>query len=303
MLTRLANFILYGNYFLAFCIVALCAETSVKNGFPFLDASFYLLVFLSTIVYYTHAYIGDNQQLQTSNPRSLWYRRNRQTIFLTQIIFTIIIVLVVIRLLIKYSLPLMQLGVAGWLLLLLFPFLALLYYGVIFPARFRLRLRNIAWLKPFIIGFVCTGFVTIYPLCFHALHSNSSFHVTVSQISYFITNWLFTSAISIMFDIKDFAADHNVKLQTFVVTKGLRYTISLILFPLAVGSFISFFLFGIERHFTIVQYGINAVPFVLLMYAATSLRRRKHILYYLFVIDGLLLVKGCCGIAAMLLVK
>ncbi len=303
MLWKLARFVLFGNYYLAFCIVALSFETAVKNGFYITDSSFYLLIFLSVVVYYTHAYIGDYTTTQTSNPRTIWYYKNKQLIFFTQLFFTVAIVGICIYVLINYGAAIAAFGIQNWLLLLLFPFLALLYYDVIFPARFRFKLRNIAWLKPFIIGFVCTGTIVIYPLLFHALQTHQTFHFSFAEACYFFTNWLFTTAIAIMFDIKDFAADHNYHLKTFVVTKGLRRTIFFILLPLAIVSFLSFLFFAFLKQFSVLQIVINAVPFLLLFIAAASLRRRKGILYYLIIIDGLLLLKAAFGIAAMMLAE
>lgn len=303
MLWKLARFVLFGNYYLAFCIVALAFEASLKNGFCISDFYFYLLLFLSVVVYYTHAYIGNYTGKQTLNARTIWYSQNRRLIFFTQLIFTVIIACICVYLLINYGAHLAVFSIQNWLLLLLFPFIALLYYDVVFPARFHFRLRNIAWLKPFIIGFVCTGTIAVYPLLFHALQHRQAFHFSFVEGCYFLTNWLFITAIAIMFDIKDFAADHNYHLKTFVVTKGLRRTIFFILLPLAAFSFFSFFLFAWLKQFSTLQIIINTIPFFLLFAAAASLRRRKGILYYLVIIDGLLLAKAAFGVAAMMLVK
>ncbi len=303
MLWKLARFVLFGNYYLALCIVSLSFETAVKNGFRITDACFYWLIFLSVVVYYTHAYMGDYATATSSNPRTAWYANNRKLIFFTQFVFTIIIAGGCVYELVNYGAAIPVFSVQNWLLLLLFPFLALLYYDVIFPARFRFKLRNIAWLKPFIIGFVCTGMIVIYPMLFYSLEAKRTFRFSLVEGCYFFTNWMFTTAIALMFDIKDFAADHNYQLKTFVVTKGLRRTLFYILLPLIIVSFISFLLFALLVKFSVLQIIINTIPFFLLFIAAASLRRRKGILYYLIIIDGLLLVKAIFGIAAMMLAK
>ncbi len=303
MLWKLARFVLFGNYYLALCIVALSFETAIKNSFRISDVYFYLLIFLSVVVYYTHAYIGDYTTATSSNPRAAWYANNRSLIFFTQLFFTILIAAGCVYELVRYGSAVSVFSVQNWLLLLLFPFLALLYYDVIFPARFRFRLRNIAWLKPFIIGFVCTGLIVIYPMLFYSLQTKQTFHFSSVEVCYFFTNWMFTTAIALMFDIKDFAADHNYQLKTFVVTKGLRRTLFYILLPLIIVSLVSFLFFAILVKFSLLQIIINTIPFFLLFIAAASLRRRKSILYYLIIIDGLLLVKALFGIVAMMLAK
>ena len=103
-----------------------------------------------------------------------------------------------------------------------------------------------------------------------------------------------------MFDIKDYAADHNRQLKTFVVKAGLRKTIFYILIPLCIAGLDSFLLFGIARQFSLPKILINVIPFVSLIAVAYSMHRRKSILYYLVVIDGLMLLKALCGTIAMI---
>ncbi len=299
MLKKLANVALFGNYYLALCIVALAVETGCKNNFSIANPVFYIALFLSVVVYYTYAYIGEGTVAMASNARSFWYSRNHRLIRFTQFFYTILIVSSCLFLAWHYSTSLSIWRAVEWFLVLLFPLVALLYYGVIFPAQLRYKLRNVAWLKPFVIGFVCTGSIVVYPLLFHTLEEGTRLHLSYAIVHYFFTNWLFTSAIAIMFDIKDFASDHNIQLKTFVVSRGLRYTLFFILLPLAIFSYFSFFLFALARQFSPQQIAINTIPFFLLLLAATSLRHRKGILYYLIVIDGLLLVKAVFGIAAM----
>ena len=300
---RFARFVLFGNYFLAFCIVALSFETTLKNNFSISGISYYLVVFLSVVVYYTYAYITDSKIKDNTNPRSLWYYQNRKLITASQVIYTIIIACFSVAFIASYFSSVESLTLFNLVVLLVFPAVALLYYGAIFPASFHFRLRNIAWLKPFIIGFVCTGAIVIYPMIFYALQQHSVFDLSLANALYFLTNWLFTTAIAIMFDIKDFAADHNYKLKTFVVRKGLRFTIFSILLPLSVTSFLSFLVFAFIKHFSFLQMVINAIPFILLLYASASLMRRRGILYYLVIIDGLLLLKAAFGIVTMTLLK
>ncbi len=298
---RFVRFLLFGNYFLAFCIVALSFETTVKNNFSIEGISYYLVVFFSVVIYYTHAYITDSKAKDDTNLRSQWYYENRKLITATQIFYTLIVAYSGTLFIVRCSPAIQTLSSLNFFSLFVFPGVAMLYYGAVFPASFQFRLRNIAWLKPFIIGFVCTGAIVIYPMIFYSLQQNSVFHLSPANGLYFITNWLFTTVIAIMFDIKDFAADHNLRLKTFVVRKGLRFTIFFILLPLSVASFLSFFVFAFLQQFSFVQILINVIPFILLLYASTSLLRRRGILYYLVIIDGLLLVKALFGIITMTL--
>ena len=102
-----------------------------------------------------------------------------------------------------------------------------------------------------------------------------------------------------MFDIKDYAADSNQKLNTFVVRAGLRKTIFFIILPLCLIGLTAFIIFAISKNFHLVKITLNVIPFVLMMVAGYSLRERKSLMYYLIYIDGLMLLKGICGTIAM----
>ena len=114
---------------------------------------------------------------------------------------------------------------------------------------------------------------------------------------------MFASVLGIMFDIKDYATDYNKKLKTFVVRVGLRKTLFYIIIPLTVLGFISFLVFAFLEHFPVFRVLLNCIPFIALLMVGYSMHRRKSIMYYLVVIDGLLLVKAFCGILAMLLIN
>jgi 4-hydroxybenzoate polyprenyltransferase len=114
---------------------------------------------------------------------------------------------------------------------------------------------------------------------------------------------MFITLLCIMFDIKDYAADHNEQLKTFVVEYGLRRTIFYILIPLAAIGLGTFVLYAAIRHFPLLRILVNTIPFILLIIVAYSMHRRKNILYYLAIIDGLMLVKALCGIAGISLIK
>ena len=99
-----------------------------------------------------------------------------------------------------------------------------------------------------------------------------------------------------MFDIKDYASDYNTELKTFVVKIGLRKTIFNIMIPLSVIGFGSFLTYNFIHHFPPGRIIINTIPFILLIIVAYSMYQRKPILYYLAIIDGLMLIKAICGI-------
>ena len=114
---------------------------------------------------------------------------------------------------------------------------------------------------------------------------------------------MYITMLCIMFDIKDYAADHNHHLKTFVVRYGLRKTIFYILIPLTVIGLGMFVIYAALMNFPLLRILINTIPFILLIIVAYSMHRRKSILYYLAIIDGLMLVKALCGTIGITLIK
>lgn len=178
-------------------------------------------------------------------------------------------------------------------------FTALAYYGI--PPH--VNLRKTGWFKPFAIGFVWAIAVTYIPVIWWEVENNTAYIFNSFNAWFLIKNFMYISLLAVLFDIKDHAADHNKKLKTFVVRIGLRKTIFYIIIPLTILGFISFIAFAYLLHFHTLRIVINCIPFILLIAVAWSMQQRKSILYYLVVIDGLMLVKALCGITAYLLTK
>jgi hypothetical protein len=292
------KFIFFGNYFYGLCAVALSIEASLQQQYPLNSLLYYTIVFCATTIYYTKAYITE-VTADTSNKRSLWYVQFRRFVFFSQILFTIITAAGSIVFLRKNWFSITHLSLLNWALIVVFPAVAALYYGVNSKRLKRYNLRNTGWLKPFVIGFAWAGAVTIYPVLFYSIDQGLVFIPTLVGIFLFVKNFMFITVLCIMFDIKDYAVDYNHHLKTFVVKMGLRKTIFYIIIPLCIIGLGSFVLYAVARHFHIMKILINTLPFIALISVAYSLHRRKSILYYLIIIDGLMLVKAICGTIAM----
>jgi len=158
---------------------------------------------------------------------------------------------------------------------------------------------RIGWLKPFFIGFTWAGFVTIYPVLLYNIEELRDFDPEFRNWLLFVKNFMFVSVLCILFDIKDYATDANKELKTFVVKTGLRKTIFYIIIPLSAVGLGAFMLYATSHHFSLFKILLNTIPFILLIAVAYSLSRRRPIIYYLAIIDGLMLVKAICGSIAM----
>jgi hypothetical protein len=293
------KFIFFGNYFYGLCTIALSIEASLQQRYPLNNLLYYAIVFFSTILYYTRAYITE-VTTDTTNKRSLWYMQNKRWVFFSQVLFTIIAAICTVFFLEKNWQQVLHLEWVQWGLILIFPVVAALYYGVNDKQLGRYNLRNSGWLKPFVIGFTWAGLVTVYPLVFYNIDHGLTYEPTLVGVFLFIKNFMFITVLCIMFDIKDYAVDYNHQLKTFVVKVGLRKTIFYIMIPLCLIGLGSFELFAVARHFHIMKILLNTIPFITLIAVAYSMHRRKPILYYLIIIDGLMLVKALCGTIAMI---
>jgi 4-hydroxybenzoate polyprenyltransferase len=294
------NIIFFSNYFYGACAIALSIEASLQQHLPLNSFSFYVFLFAVTALYYTKAYITE-KRTGKGNPRSDWYWENRRFVFRSQLLLTFVAAFYVGILLYEHKDFIYSLPPIHWMMILIFPAVAALYYGINHRKFARINLRNVGWLKPFIIGFVWAGLVNIYPIVFYNIENEIKYVPDLVGLFLFVKNFMFVTVLCIMFDIKDYAADHNRQLKTFVVKAGLRKTIFMILIPLSLLGLSSFLLYALLRHFSAVRIFLNVIPFLLLIIVAYSLHRRKSIFYYLIVIDGLMLIKACCGITAMLI--
>ncbi len=277
-------------------------EANFQLGYSLNPPLYYLFLFAGSVWYYTKSYTSE-ASYSLSNQRAYWYKTHKIQVYYSQNILLVTSILAGSILLYQNISAILNLDLSEWILLFLFPIVALLYYESISPKNPTHNLRSIGWLKPFVISFVWTGVVSIYPMIFKNLEKGLHFVSSPFLICFFLKNFIFISILCILFDIKDYASDHNSQLKTFVVQLGLRKTLYYIILPMALAGFLSFVLFTLNHHFHPLRILINSIPFILLIIVTWSMQRRKSILYYLAVIDGLLLIKAACGIMGVLLLK
>ena len=293
------QWIFYGNFFYGICAVAQSVEAGLQQESSLNGWTYYSLVFLATVLYYNYPY-ARKFTAASKNPRTTWYRHHYTFLWWHQVIVTVVLTIATAVIFYKYKDLLPSLNAKHWLLAFLFPTVAGLYYGLNFLS-IRYNLRSIGWLKPFVIGFTWAGLVVVYPVLWQKIQAGKSYDFTLFSLLLFIKNMMFIALLCIMFDIKDYATDHSSNLKTFVVSLGLRKTIFFILLPLTLLGLLTFITYGVTHHFSGMKIAINMIPFALLIMASVALRKRRPIMYYHVVIDGLMLVKAACGITAMLL--
>ncbi|AOM78707.1 UbiA family prenyltransferase [Pedobacter steynii] len=296
---KIVRFVFFGNYFVGLLAVALTLEATQQLRLPYNSLNYYLLLFLAPTIYYTYAYHQISARPSLNNPRSQWYFKHRVFISWSQgILFSLCIALAVRLLYINYS-HILNLPLSYWLAITVIVLAGGLYYRLLPRSFLNFDLRNTGWLKAFVIGFVWACCANILPLIMLKIETGIGYHDPLLWTWLFIKNWMFCTVNAILFDIKDYPTDANKHLKTFVVRFGLRRTIFYILIPLLIIGMISLFIFARYKGFGPIPTALNILPFILTIYIAYSMRRRKNILYYLMVIDGLILFKAICGIIAM----
>ena len=300
---KLTNAFFYGNFFAGLCAVFLCIETNVQHNLALNGVHFYSLIFIGTAYYYTFLYLKSVPN-QLINNRVLWYQNNKQTLKKTQNILLVFLIADAIFFIWKYYDAFSNLTSVKYGQILLFPLIALTYTYNILPFPKIKKLRRVGWLKPFVIGFVWSGFVSLYPIIFYQIQTDShaDFFSLPSGLLW-LKNFVFISTLSIMFDLKDYEEDKSEGLKTFAVQFGVSNTINFIIFPLVLLGLAAFTVFSIKNNFQIGRIAMNAIPYMLLIISAYSLRKKRSIIYYLFIIDGLMIAKAICGIVGMLLIK
>lgn len=290
---RLIRALFYSHLFYGLCAVALMLETSIQLRLQVTDPYFYLSAFCGTVLFYDYP-----------NWSSKRGSKAFQAVFLTLCLIGILVLIY------RYFETFKSLPATWWALSIAVPLLGVSYYQG--PGwKNRLALRSIGWLKPLVIGLVWTGVVFVYPILFSSMQqldqspSTASFKWMIGpdQAPFatllFIKSLLYITLLAILFDAKDVVNDGIHGVQTFMVRMGLRQTLFYLVLPLSLLGLLIFLSYNVLQGMSGWRMLIVSLPFLLLITAIFSLRRERPLGYYLIAIDGLMLVKALCGIAAM----
>lgn len=278
-------------------MVALCLSSFAQLGHHQIPILFIALAGTATVYYYNHSYLLEIYD-STHNQRNNWVREHAghikkiQWILLAFLIaggsFQLYKLLPGISLLKRYDILYCCLIGLG----------AFLYY---FDTKKYpwLNLRSYGIAKPFIIGSIWAGVGVYAPYLFLKL-SDQTYTGMADLPILFIINALYISMIALLFDIKDYESDANKQMKTLVVRMGLTKTIHWIVLPISALILIISIGYSYSHGFTGTQILLNTIPLILLISVSYQMHQRKSILYYLAIIDGLIVVKAACDITATL---
>jgi 4-hydroxybenzoate polyprenyltransferase len=115
----------------------------------------------------------------------------------------------------------------------------------------------------------------------------------------FIKTLMFVAVLAILFDIKDHEADRRHGVGTIVTLVGLQATLFRVSIPLTVLGMATFVSYALMHELSAARMALVLAPFVLLVAGILSLRKPRSVLYYLTVIDGLMLAKAFFDVLSM----
>jgi 4-hydroxybenzoate polyprenyltransferase len=285
----------YGHLFYGVCAVAQIAETSVQLALP-INGWLMAASFIATVLFYNYPYMRGSAG--SADPRVVWHRRHRLFVYWLQLSALAGLIALSAWMAFHYSSAIRALTPAQWSVLLLFPCVGGLYYGTPVLSR-GITLRRIGWLKSFVIGFVWAGIAVAYPILFARIQYGHQTPLALFPILLFVKTMMFVAVLAILFDIKDHAVDQRAGLLTVVTLVGPTRTLFQVSLPLTILGMATFLSYATMQHLTLARVVLVLAPFGLLIAGIVSLTRPRTILYYLTVIDGLMLAKALLDILAM----
>lgn len=285
------KFLFFGNYFYGLCAAGMALETYHTLRLP-IDYYLLLLLFLAVITFYTHAYryahLGHDQAAQKQQfyyQRNLWYYTHYKKLKWLQLLNGLAIGLLSYKLFItdlELGFSLRDYGILSLTLMA----------GLFYIGLGRFSGRNIRAGKNLIIAWVWAGMVTGLPAAGFSLNLSAAFSFTLL----FIENFLFVLILSIVFDIKDYVVDASKGLSTIPTKLGFKKTLQHTIMPL------SLVLLGVHLIDLFLVNELNTglkalslLPFLFLLVLPQLLKRRQSLLFYLLIIDGMMLFKGLLG--------
>lgn len=267
---RLLKFLVNSNIYISLGAVLLTIETQILLGIEPQLKPYILLVFSGTLAEYNFHRLFTILTIKNAleSEKFRWVKNNLR-------IFYLIIFLSIIGL--SWAL----LNTDSRLLFVLLPF-ALITLLYTFPL-FTFRLRQIPYLKIFLIAVVWSGITTILP----ALDSNL-FIYSSNFILLFISRIIFIFAITIPFDIRDLETDKLVGLKTIptLVTESSAILIS----QLSLILFIILSLVLFKKHLSFQLPLVISIVTTLFILSNKKLRSSKY--YHYGFLDGCILLQG-----------
>jgi hypothetical protein len=286
--------LLWSNQFYGICAASLCIASSMYIFHRPPTFCIIAFVYLSTLLYYTHAYLRETKE-GLYNDRTEWYQRFKGYLLVRQVVLTVTILWLIIFKLHLFS-WLFQVGIGVQAVLYFSAILSFSYYfpGKYFPRLVVIRAWGIfkSWTIAWVWAIACCFTPTILMLQTGAQLAISPFQ----WLAYFIKQLLYILLLAILFDIKDLIRDKEEMVNTIVLKYGVPYTLNKLAIPLLLFyyglSVLLFFLHQESLYYLCGQTVLVLITFMVIR----MIQHIKSIHYNMLLIDGLMLLKGLIGI-------
>ncbi len=261
----IAKTLVYANVFIAVCASAQVFVTYMLFGIPvnFNNNAFLLFVFLSTYLQYNLQRGYFIQKINLYTESTAWIKKHQKIIF-----FTVLAALIGISFLCN------RLSKTSIVIMVVAELISTAYY----LPPFNLRKRG--YIKPMIISAIWVVSCAAVPLIENQL-------LTANSIWFLLSQFLFISVLSILFDVKDTTDDYLTGITTYSNIIGERGTKALSVL-LIIASGLSFMC---ARHS--VNAGIaEAILLGVTLVTVFITDEKKHRFYFYLWVDGLLVLQA-----------
>lgn len=274
LVRNFGHFIVYSNLYVAFCAFSL-AVFSLKALDYKADNNLLAFIFFATLFAYNFQRRISllEKTNSTSSWQNKWISRNKSlSNIITVFSFTACLYFL-------YYLPHDSL-----LLIAPLSLISLLY--VLRIGR-QPALRNIPFLKVFIVAFVWGGAMILLPTLYFSNDFYSIFSLKAQSLSFALS--LFIFGLSLPFDIRDISDDSIAQLKTIPAKMGVKKTILICWLSFLLSSIV--FLVCFKHHFiTSEVFASLLITIAISAFMVYLTKKPKHHLFYGLLLEGCLLL-------------
>jgi hypothetical protein len=287
--------LLWSNQFYAIAAALLSIESCLQILHVFPNWTTVLCVYLSTLLYYTQAYLFENSNIHCEE-RFKWYQKHRVYLYIRQVVCIVVLVFVFTS---KYNLLFLLKTTQFKFLFFTTCLIAILYYLPV--AKFFKNATNFekglqAWLKSTCIAWVWVVVTFFIPINFEPIFLNQVKVITTATKIYAVHNFIFILILAILFDIKDTTADLKIKRNTIATLYSNLYILNRIVpFFLFLNFTLIIYLFIISN-FNLALLLAQLFVGILIFIVSRKINKFTTIVTHILSIDGMLVIKAILGI-------
>jgi len=283
----IADFCLFSNIYVALGASALTISTYFLAGFS-LQFAYPAFVFFSTLFLYNfqRVVLSKNYDSIKGSVRHQWILSNRNFIFLQLLLASIGLVICVF-------------AIGMFLILYIAPFTL---FSVFYFLPF-VNLRKVPGLKAFMVSFIWAIITVSFPFILCQLKDNliSNLEVIKSSkhIYMFMDRFFLVMPLAIIFNVRDLKHDQEIGIKTIPALFGITITkivsvLCLVAFSILVIIQFRNHLYSSQNTTALLFSGLLSAIFILF----NSEKSSEY--YYVFAIDGMMLLQGLLVIALQL---